>query len=153
MSPNTHPRTDLRRPLLLTALMLAGALWTSGPSIAATPPVRVLVVEPVGADLWRAEAAGQWLQFALDRTAGVLEISFVTRGGEAMTAPPTRSVSLTAPKGRPVLFTAGGAGWRSPAGAGPPVDGATLNIVEADHRHDFRLNVHAAAASSPTVRP
>lgn len=146
--------TYLRRRLLIVALMIAAAALVAEPGFAASPPSRGLIVEPVEPDLWRADAAGIWLQFSLDRQAsGVLEISFVTTGGETMTAPPARSVTLTAPKGRPVTFLAGGAGWRSPAGAGPPADGAILSIVEADHRHDFRLNVHEAAASPPAVLP
>lgn len=143
---------DPRRRSLLAGLLLAGPLWSARPALSATPPIRVLIVEPVGTDLWRADAAGQWLQFALDRPAGgILEISFVTKGGEVMAAPPTQSVTLTAPRGRPMSLVAGGAGWRSPSGAGPPLDGATLSIVEADHRHDFRLNVHDAAQSPPAA--
>lgn len=142
-----------RRRSILAGLLLGGPLWVAGPALSAPPPIRVLIVEPVATDLWRADAAGQWLQFALDRAAGgILELSFVTKGGEAMAAPPTQSVTLTAPRGRPLPFVAGGAGWRSTSGAGPPLDGSTLSIVEADHRHDFRLNVHDAAPSPPAVR-
>ncbi|MCI3131002.1 hypothetical protein [Phenylobacterium aquaticum] len=147
-------RTNPRQRALIAALWLIVAEMTASQTMAASPPYRVLIVEPAGADLWRADAAGQWLQFSIDRKAGgVLEIAFISKGGEAMSVPPTQSVILTSPRGDRLRFTAGGSGWRSPSAAGPPVDGATLTIIEADHRHDFRLNVHDAPAPTQAVRP
>lgn len=149
--PNAS-RTNSHRRALIAALWLIGAEITAAPTLAAS--YRVLIVEPAGPDLWRADAAGQWLQFSIDRKAGgILEIGFISKGGEAVSAPPTKSVTLTSPQGDRVAFMPGGSGWRSRSAAGPPVDGATLSIIEADHRHDFRLNVHDTPSPTIAVQP
>ncbi|WP_375269056.1 hypothetical protein [Phenylobacterium sp.] len=84
---------------------------------------------------------------------GALSIRFIGQGGESIAPPPARQVILTPPGGPTVSFSPSAGGWTSTTRARAPQDGALLSIIEADHRHDFRLNVHAKPDSTqPTER-
>ena len=139
-----------------SGLLIAVALLCAPLSAWAAPhEEQPLVVEPVTPGVWRADAKGMIIEFlAPSGSQGALSIRFIGQGGESIAPPPARQVSLTPPGGPAVSFSPSAGGWTSTTQARAPQDGALLSIIEADHRHDFRLNVHAqpSASSQPNGR-
>jgi len=148
--------TASRRSGLSGRLIAAALLWAPLAASAAPHEELPLVVEPVTPGVWRADAKGMVIEFqAPAGVQGALSIRFIGPGGESIAPPPARQVSLTPPAGRPaVSFSPSAGGWTSTTQARAPLDGALLSVIEADHRHDFRLNVHAQPSDStqPTER-
>jgi len=127
----------------------AALLWAPLSAWAAPHEEQPLVVEPVTPGVWRADAKGMIIEFlATSGSQGALSIRFIGQGGESIAPPPARQVSLTPPGGPAVSFSPSAGGWTSTTQARAPQDGALLSIIEADHRHDFRLNVHAQPSAS-----
>lgn len=139
-----NPRSGRGGPLIAAALLCAPlAAW------AAPHEEQPLVVEPATPGVWRADAKGVIIEFlGPSGSQGALSIRFVGQGGESIAPPPARQVSLTLPGGPAVSFSPSAGGWTSTTQARAPQDGALLSIIEADHRHDFRLNVHAQPSAS-----
>ena len=136
-------------------LIAAALLWAPLSAWAAPHEEQPLVVEPGAPGVWRAEAKGMIIEFlARSGSLGALSIRFIGQGGESIAPPPARQVILTPPDGPAVSFSPSAGGWTSTTQARAPQDGALLIIIEADHRHDFRLNVHAQPSDStqPTER-
>lgn len=129
---------------------IAAALMAS-PTMSAPRRPRPLIVEAVGVDAWRADARGMWIEFKLDRPrTSRLSIGFAGPQGDAVTPPAARQVTLTSPAGDKTAFAASGPLWISTTNSGPLQDGSYLSIIEADHRHDFFLNVHEPAPPHAT---
>lgn len=127
---------------------LALGLWLAcDPSFAAPPAP--LVIEQIAEQVWRGDARGLTVEIRQEPD-GRLVVAFLGAGGEAVAPPPADEVTLTTAAGVQTRFELGGATWRSQSAARPPADGARLSIVEADHRHDFELNVHAPDPKSPS---
>lgn len=125
-------------------LIAAALLWGPLPAWTAPHDEQPLVVEPRAPGVWRADAKGTIIEFqTTSGSQGALSIRFVGQGGETIAPPPARQVSLTSPGGPAVSFSPSAGGWVSTIQAPIPQDGALLSIIEADHRHNFRLNVHA----------
>lgn len=126
--------------LMMTAL--ATATW------AAEKPAP-LVLEAAGPNVWRADARGTIIEF---RLAGgpppTLVIRFLGVSGLPTLAPPARDVILKQPLGALTRFATEGDSWVSKSPTPALRDGSILSIVEPDHRHDFLLNVHDAAAAA-----
>lgn len=130
-------------------LIAATLLWAPLSAWAAPHEEQPLVVEPVTPGVWRADAKGMIIEFqAPAGVLGGLSIRFIGQGGESIAPPPARQVILTPPGGPAVSFSPSAGGWTSTTQARAPQDGALLSIIEADHRHDFRLNVHAKPDST-----
>lgn len=146
-------RCDSRIMSAALGLAAAAALMTS-PTLGASLPPRPLLVEPAGPDAWRADATGMRIEFKLVRERDArLTIGFAGAKGEAVAPPAARQITLTSPRGDKTAFAASGRQWISTTNAGPLEDGSRLSIIEADHRHDFYLNVHAAATPIPAEPP
>jgi len=129
--------------------MAAALLWAPLPAWAAPHDEQPLVVEPVAPGVWRADAKGMIIEFqTTSGSQGALSIRFIGQGGESIAPPPARQVSLTPPSGPAVSFSLAAGGWTSTTRARAPADGALLSILEADHHHAFRLNVHARPSDS-----
>lgn len=103
----------------------AAMLFTAAVAMERPQP---LVLESVETDVWRADARGTKVEFRLTRSP-----------------PPAREVTLTDPAGVVTRFRTERDAWISQASAGAPRDGSLLSIVEPNHRHDFRLNVHTVS--------
>ncbi|MFZ5685568.1 MAG: hypothetical protein ACOY9C_13110 [Pseudomonadota bacterium] len=146
--------TASRRSGLSGRLIAAALLWAPLAASAAPHEEQPLVVEPARPGVWRADAKGMLIEFqAPFGSQGALSIRFIGQGGESIAPPPARQVSLTSSGGPAVSFSPSAGGWTSTTQAPAPQDGALLSIIEADHRHDFRLNVHAKPDSTqPTER-
>lgn len=143
------------RPARGGLIIAAALLWAPLPAWTAPRDEQPLVVEPVAPGVWRADAKGMTIEFqATSGSQGVLSIRFVGQGGEPIAPPPARQVNLTSPGGPAVSFSPSAGGWTSTTQVRAPQDGALLSIIEADHRHDFRLNVHAKPSepSQPSGR-
>lgn len=150
-SSNWRGAGDHRRPpcAIAVSFVLAVAMLGAAPARAARDE-RPLVLEPVSPGVWRADARGMTLEF---RRGGPeeearLTIRFVGASGDTVAPPTARRVTLTSP-GAEITFEPVGQVWVSTAAAAVPRDGSLLSIVEADHHHDFRLNVHGGARSGP----
>jgi hypothetical protein len=107
------------------------------------------VIEQIADQVWRGDARGLTVEIRQEPD-GRLVVAFLSAGGEAVAPPPADEVTLTTAAGAQTRFEVGGATWRSQNPAGPPTDGARLSITEADHRHDFQLNVHAVDPKTPS---
>ena len=143
------------RPRRSGPLVAAVLLWAPLPAWTAPRNEQPLVVEPVAPSIWRADAKGTIIEFqTTSGSQGALSIRFIGQGGEAIAPPPARQVCLTSAGGPAVPFSPSAGGWVSTTQAPAPQDGALLSIIEADHRHDFRLNVHAKPSepSQPSGR-
>lgn len=140
---------DRARPRIIGAL--AALMMSAAPALA--DDEIPLVVDPVGAGVWLGEARGSTLEFRRD-PAGLLIIRFLGRDGAAVAPPPADRVTLKSPGGGVTTFVASGQAWRA-TGRTTLEEGALLSISEADHHHDFRLNVHAAGTggSAGAVKP
>jgi len=137
-------RRDRRFAGAALIVAIAVALMAS-PAMSAPPRPRALIVESVGVDAWRADARGMWFEFKLDRElTSRLRIGFARPQGDAVTSPTARQVTLTSQGGKTAV-AASGQLWISTTNAAPLQDGSYLSIIEADHRHDFYLNVHQPA--------
>lgn len=148
----TKPRPNKpSRRAAITVGLLTFALAHSGSALAARAE-RALVLEATAPGVWRAEARRMTVEFRRTgaETDPRLTIRFLDANGEVVSPPTARRVTLSAPD-QAIVFTLNGREWTSTSMQFAPREGAMLSIVEADHQHDFRLNVHAPA--SPEARP
>ncbi|ODT84634.1 MAG: hypothetical protein ABS78_22445 [Phenylobacterium sp. SCN 70-31] len=137
------------RPGRGSLVIAAALLWAPLPAWTAPRDEQPLVVESVAPGVWRADARGMITEFqATSGSQGALSIRFVGQGGEAIAPPPARQVSLASPGGPTVSFAPSAGGWTSETRARAPQDSALLSIIEPDHCHEFRLNVHAPPSDS-----
>jgi len=151
-APVTKPRPNKpSRRAAITVGLLTFALAHSGSALAARAE-RALVLEATAPGVWRAEARRMTVEFRRTgaETDPRLTIRFLDANGEVVSPPTARRVTLSAPD-QAIVFTLNGREWTSTSMQFAPREGAMLSIVEADHQHDFRLNVHAPA--SPEARP
>lgn len=151
MSRNTDLRPGPLRQATVAAALGLVTLASAGPAFAARAE-RALILEAAAPGVWRAEARRMTVEF---RRTGAendprLTIRFLDANGEVVSPPTAHRVTLSAPD-EAIVFALNGREWISTSTQSAPREGAKLSIVEADHQHDFRLNVHAPA--SPEARP
>ncbi len=133
--------------------MVAAVLVAPQVAWGTSPHDEPLVLEPAAPGVWRGDAKGMIVEFRGAPGSDALSIRFVGQSGDPVSPPPAREVTLTPPRGAAVSFSPSATGWLSKQAALPLEDGSRLSIIEADHRHDFRLNVHAKPpASQPDGR-
>ena len=146
------PRLADLRPAPLRRSMIAAGLVVSvvaGAGFAqAAWAERVLVLEATAPGVWRTKARRMTVEFR--RTGAAtdprLMIRFIDANGDAVSPRTAQRVGLSA-AGETIIFRRNGRAWISTSAQSAPREGARLSIVEADHQHDFLLNVSKPASA------